>query len=218
MKLDRRSFLWAGAILAAAGGAALAVLRPFGGPPRRVLTAAEKNACALTVEATEGPFHVSGVAELADGNLNATGLPGEPIEVSGRVLEGLDDNKLLAGAEVEIWHAASDGNYYPNGSGPASRYRPEEIALRGFVKTDTQGRYRFASIYPGEYTGRVRHFHFKVRAPGKPELTTQLIVPARPGDRLTFDTDDIAEGLPNCQLLAVDETVQPARASFDFRI
>jgi protocatechuate 3,4-dioxygenase beta subunit len=80
------------------------------------------------------------------------------------------------------------------------------------------GRYRFASIYPGEYTGRCRHFHFKVRAPGRPELTTQLIAPARPGDRLTFDTDDIAEGLPNCQLLAIDETVAPARASFDFRL
>jgi hypothetical protein len=64
----------------------------------------------------------------------------------------------------------------------------------------------------------VRHFHFKIRAPGKPELTTQLIVPARPGDSLTFDTDDIAEGLPNCQLLAINETTTPARAIFNFRV
>jgi protocatechuate 3,4-dioxygenase beta subunit len=218
MKPDRRSFLWAAAGLAAAGSTALAMLMPAGRPPRPVLSVAEKNACALTVAAAEGPFHVTGVGELVDGNLNAANLPGLPIEVSGRVLEGLDDTKPLAGAEVEIWHAASDGNYYPNGNGPASRYAPTEIALRGFVRTDAQGRYRFTSIYPGEYTGRVRHFHFKVRAPDKPELTTQLILPARPGDRLTFDTDDIAEGLPNCQLLAVDETVQPAQASFDFRV
>lgn len=218
MTFDRRSFLWAGGTLVVAGGAALAVLRPVGRPPRRILTVAEKNTCALTVEATEGPFHVTGCGERPDGNLNAAGLPGEAIEVSCRVLAGLDNTKPLAGAEVEIWHAASDGNYYPNGNGPASRYRPEEIALRGFVTTDAEGRYRFSSIYPGEYTGRVRHFHFKVRAPGMAELTTQLIVPARPGDRLTFDTDDIAEGLPNCQLLAVDETMKPARAGFDFRL
>jgi len=43
-------------------------------------------------------------------------------------------------------------------------------------------------------------------------------VPAKPGDTLTFDEDDIAEGLPNCQLLTLDETSSPAKATFDFRI
>jgi protocatechuate 3,4-dioxygenase beta subunit len=218
MRIHRRSFLWAAATVAAAGGAAWAFLRPFGGPPRRVLTAAEKAACKIAVAATEGPFHVSGVGALKDGNLNFANLPGVPVEVSGHVFDGLDDTKPIARAEVEIWHAASDGNYHPNGNGPAANYQASEIALRGFVTTDADGRYRFATVYPGEYTGRCRHFHFKVRAPGRPELTTQLIVPARPGDRLTFDTDDIAEDLPNCQLLAIDETVAPARASFDFRL
>jgi protocatechuate 3,4-dioxygenase beta subunit len=112
----------------------------------------------------------------------------------------------------------SDGSYHPNGNGPVSNYKPEEIALRGFVLTDADGRYRFATIYPGEYSGRTRHIHFKVRAIGKPELTTQLIVPAKPGDTLTFDDDDIAEGLPNCQLLTLDETASPAKATFDFRL
>jgi protocatechuate 3,4-dioxygenase beta subunit len=218
MRFERRSFLWAAASLMTAGGAAWAFLRPFGRPPRRMLTAAEKASCRMTVAATEGPFHVMGVAHLRDGNLNFSNLPGTPLEVSGRVFDGLDDTRPIAGAEVEIWHAASDGNYYPNGNGPAANYRSEEIALRGFVTSDAEGRYRFLSIYPGEYTGRARHFHFKVRAPGKPELTTQLILPARPGDRLTFDTDDIAEGLPNCQLLAIDESASPARAAFDFRV
>jgi protocatechuate 3,4-dioxygenase beta subunit len=218
MRFHRRSFLWAAATIAAAGGAALAVLRPFGRPATRVLTAAEKASCRLTVAATEGPFHVTGASELKDGNLNFANLPGVPLEVSGHVFDGLDDTKPIAGAEVEIWHAASDGNYHPNGNGPAAGYQPSEIALRGYVTTGAAGGYRFSTIYPGEYTGRCRHFHFKVRVLGKLELTTQLIVPARPGDRLTFDTDDIAEGLPNCQLLAIDESVSPARASFDFRV
>jgi protocatechuate 3,4-dioxygenase beta subunit len=172
----------------------------------------------LTVAATEGPYHVAGLPELKDGNLNAAKLEGVAVEVSGRVFSGLGADRPLAGAEVEVWHADSTGNYHPNGNGPASSYQPSEIALRGIVRTDVKGRYRFTTIYPGEYTGRARHFHFKIRAPGQAELTTQLIVPARPGDRLTFDTDDIAEGLPNCQLLAVDESVVPARATFDFRI
>lgn len=218
MTLSRRALLLSSAAVAAALAAAAAVLRPFGGPPRRTLTAAEKEACALTVEAVEGPYWVSGMGGLADGNLNATGLPGVAVEVSGRVYDGAAGTTAIADAEVEIWHCDSSGSYHPNGNGPATGYKPEDLALRGFVKTSAAGEYRFATIYPGEYTGRARHFHFKIRAPGKPELTTQLIVPARSGDTLNFDTDDIAEGLPNCQLLAVDESVTPARASFDFRV
>jgi protocatechuate 3,4-dioxygenase beta subunit len=212
----RRILASAAAAVAAIAGSAIALM--MGGPPRRALSAVEKNACALTVPTTAGPFHVTGLPELVDGNLNPGNLEGVAIEVSGHVFDGASGETPLAGAEVEIWHADSTGDYRPNGNGPATNYQPSELALRGFVKTDATGAYRFTSIYPGEYTGRVRHFHFKVRAPGKPELTTQLIVPPREGDTLTFETDDIAEGLPNCQLLAVDESVKPARARFDFRV
>lgn len=215
MKLGRRGLLAGGAVVAALGGAAVYLAKPF---QARQLTAAEKQACGLTVEAVEGPYHVTGMTELKDGNLNFTNLAGVPIEIAGHVYDGLDTTKPLAGAAVEIWHADSDGSYHPNGNGPASNYKPEEIALRGIVLTDAEGRYRFATIYPGEYSGRTRHIHFKIRGGNKPEFTTQLIVPAKPGDTLTFDDDDIAEGLPNCQLLALDETSSPAKATFDFRL
>lgn len=217
MSFSRRAFLLTSSLVAV-GAAAAATFWRMGGPPRRTLTAAEKSTCGLTVEAVEGPYWVSGMTELADGNLNATNLPGPAVEVSGHVFDGLDDTKPVANAEVEIWHADSSGSYHPNGNGPATDYQPEEIALRGFVKTAGDGSYRFTSTIPGEYSGRARHFHFKIRAAGKPELTTQLIVPAKPGDTLTFDTDDIAEGLPNCQQLVIDESVSPAKAVFDFRV
>ena len=215
MKIGRRTFLAAGAVIAALGGAAVYLAKPFQG---RQLSAAEKQACGLTVEAVEGPYFVSGMAELKDGDLNFTRLPGVSIEISGHVYDGLDAAKPLAGAAVEIWHADSDGSYHPNGNGPSTGYQTAELALRGFVLTDSEGRYRFTTIYPGEYSGRTRHIHFKIRGPGKPELTTQLIVPAKPGDTLNFDEDDIAEGLPNCQLLVLDETSSPAKATFDFRL
>jgi protocatechuate 3,4-dioxygenase beta subunit len=218
MTLSRRTLLFASSAVAVTVAAAAGIIHRFGGPPRRTLTSVEKQACAITVEAVEGPYWVSGMVELPDGNLNSGKLEGVMVEVSGHVFDGLDDTKPMANAEVEIWHADSTGNYRPNGNGPVGNYKPEELGLRGFVKTNVAGEYRFTSIYPGEYTGRARHFHFKIRAAGKPELTTQLIVPARPGDRLTFDTDDIAEGLPNCQQLTVDDTLSPARARFDFRL
>lgn len=202
----------------AAGSVAFAAKLLRGGPPVQALSAAEKTACGLTVEATEGPYWVSGMPELVNGNLNPKKLDGTPLVMSGHVYEGLDTSKPVASAEIEIWHADASGNYHPNGNGPATGYKPEELALRGHVKTDSEGRYTFSTIYPGEYTGRTRHIHFKIRVRGKPELVTQLIIPAMPGDSLTFDTDDIAEGLPNCQLLTLDETSAPARASFDFRV
>lgn len=209
MKLGRRAFVAAGAAVAALGAAAVYLAKPLQGPPRRQLTAAEKQACALTVEAVEGPYFVSGMVELRDGDLNFTKLEGTPIEISGHVYDGLDAAMPMAGTAVEIWHADSDGSYHPNGNGPASNYKPEEIALRGFVLTDTEGRYRFTTIYPGEYSGRSRHIHFKIRGPGKPELTTQLIVPAKRGDILTFDDDDIAEGL--CQTASCWSLMKPHR-------
>jgi protocatechuate 3,4-dioxygenase beta subunit len=218
MSISRRTLLFASAAIAATAAAAAGIASRFGGPPRRQLTAAEKQTCALTIEAVEGPYWVSGMVAVSDGNLNVTQLPGVAVEVSGHVFEGLDDTKPLANAEVEVWHADSTGNYHPNGNGPVGNYNPEQVALRGFVKTNAAGEYKFTSIYPGEYTGRARHFHFKIRAAGKPELTTQLIVPARPGDTLTFDTDDIAEGLPNCQQLTLDESSTPSKARFDFRL
>jgi len=217
MPIDRRAVLsLAFASVAAAAVGTFQYLR-LAPPPRRILTAAEKKACGLTVDAVEGPYFVSGMREIPDGNLNATGLEGEPVEVAGRVFDGLS-NTPLPGAEVEIWHADSHGKYHPNANGKAASYQAAELALRGFVKTDANGAFLIRTIYAGEYTGRVRHYHFKVRAQGKPELTTQLILPAKPGDALTFDTDDIAEGLPDCQLLHVDETATPAKATFDFRV
>ena len=215
MKIGRRAFLATGAVIAALGGAAVYLAKPFQG---RQLSAAEKQACGLTVEAVEGPYFVSGMAELKDGDLNFTRLAGVSIEISGHVYDGLGTAKPLTAAAVEIWHADSDGSYHPNGNGPSTGYQTAELALRGFVLTDSEGRYRFTTIYPGEYSGRTRHIHFKIRGPGKPELTTQLIVPAKPGDTLNFDEDDIAEGLPNCQLLTLDETSSPAKATFDFRL
>jgi hypothetical protein len=110
-RMNRRVAIIAG--IATLAVASYLVMYRFGGPSVIVLTGAEKAACALTVEVTEGPYWVSGMPELKAGNLNATNLS---------------------------------------------------------------------------------------------------------GDALTFDTDTIAKGLPDCQLLKVDATSTPASAVFDFRL
>ena len=195
--------VFAAAVLVVAGYSAV---RIFVQPPMFIaaLTAAEKQNCGITAEVTEGPYYVSGVPELKDGQLNFTGLPGTPLTVSGYVYEGLGDGKPIPNAIVEMWQTDDKGNYHPTGNGPAAQYASADLALRGFVKTDANGFYRFTTIYPGEYSGRTRHIHIKIKAPGKEELTTQLIIPSLAGDAITFDEDTVSSGLPTCHLLKID--------------
>ena len=212
----QKILLGAAAVVAIAAGVTFA---QFGmGPPgAKVLSAAEKANCGLSVEVTEGPYYVSGTSALSTGNLNASNVAGTPIQISGQVYEGLDNARPVANAKIEIWHADGAGSYHPNNNGSVANYKPEDIALRGFITTDAKGAYSFTSIYPGEYTGRTRHIHFKITAASK-TLTTQLIIPSLTGDKLTFDEDTIAKGLPDCALLKFDTSVTPQSARFDFRL
>ena len=146
--------------------------------------------------AMEGPYYVADTNQLSDGDLNYTGLPGDPIEISGHVYRGSGDSTPLAGAKVDIWQADSSGSYHPNSNGNASDYSSDELALRGYVLTDSDGYYEFTSIYPGQYPGRCRHIHIRASASGYGEIVTQLIVPALAGDTETPETDQIALSLP----------------------
>lgn len=182
------------------------------------LTAKQKAECGITANVTEGPYYVSDTPALTYGDLNYSHLPGTPLLVSGHVYEGLTNTKPIPNAKVEIWQADNSGKYHPNSNGSASDYSPTTLALRGFVLTDEQGRYEFTTIYPGEYAGRTRHIHIKVSVPNYKGLTTQLIVPSLPGDKVTFDEDTVSQGLPNCHLLTISTSTDPATTSFDFRL
>jgi protocatechuate 3,4-dioxygenase beta subunit len=207
-----------GGVIVLALAAGISAFNIVNGPSDvRVLNAVEKANCGLSVAVTEGPYYVSGTGALQGGNLNATNLPGTPLRVSGHIYEGLDNSKPVANAKIEIWHADTSGNYHPNANGDIAKYKPEEIALRGFITTDASGAYSFTTVYPGEYSGRTRHIHFKITA-GVKSLTTQLIIPSLAGDKITFDDDTIAQGLPRCALLKVDTSVTLETANFDFRL
>lgn len=205
-------------VVALAAIAVYAGQSTFGPPDVKVLTAAEKTNCGITAQVTEGPYFVSGTAALVDNNLNFTNLTGTPIAVSGHVYEGLDIAKPVANAKIELWHTDDAGSYHPNGSGDIAKYQASDIAMRGFITTNDKGEYHFTSIYPGAYSGRTRHIHVKITAPGKSTVTTQLIIPSKVGDPLTFDDDTISQGLPTCHLLKFDESQSPQSAKFDFRI
>ena len=102
-----------------------------------------------TLPETEGPFFKPRSPQRSD--LREPGLPGRPVELSGRVLTRAC--RPVAGAIVDLWQADDAGEYDNKG-----------FRLRGHVFTDSEGRYTFRTIVPGLYPGRTRHFHAKIQA------------------------------------------------------
>ena len=74
----------------------------------------------------------------------------------------------IVGAQVDLWHASAAGVY----SNLAPEGTPDEQYLRGYQLTDSTGATHFTTIYPGWYSGRTPHIHFKVRGKGF-EFTSQ---------------------------------------------
>ncbi len=163
---SRREFLRR-AVLGIAGGlAAVPVLSACGEPrPKGAAgeTEDEGGFCDATAADIEGPYYKAGAPQT--GELAPAGALGQPLVLTG-VVQSLECTPL-AGAVVDVWHADHDGAYDDQG-----------FAYRGKVLTGADGRYRFDTIYPGQYGvggGRFRpsHVHFKVSYGGV-LLTTQL--------------------------------------------
>jgi protocatechuate 3,4-dioxygenase beta subunit len=150
----------------AAAGAALSFGRFASG--QTPLTPACHDGDEPTLAETEGPFFKPRSPERAD--LIEPGIKGRPIVLTGQVLDR--GCRPLAHALVDLWHADDSGDYDNKG-----------FRLRGHVLTDAEGRYRFRTIVPALYTGRTRHFHYKVQPSGARLLTTQLYFPDEPMNR-----------------------------------
>jgi len=123
---------------------------------------------APTIAQTEGPFFKPDTPLRHD--LMADESRGKRITIAGLVVD--ERCRPIPGTLLEIWHADDAGRYDNAG-----------FRLRGHHQADDQGRWWFNTIVPGAYTGRTRHYHFKVQRPGGRLLTTQLYFPGEPLNR-----------------------------------
>lgn len=144
-----------------------------------------------TPNTVAGPFYRSDVPETPLGASISRDGKGEPLAVTGRIVDL--DGQGVAGATVEVWHANADGRYENQ-----EPDRQPEFNLRGRFRADVQGRFRFATIKPRGYAlpsdgpvGRLvttlglrlerpAHIHFRVSAEGFETLTTHVYDEADP--------------------------------------
>ncbi len=91
--------------------------------------------------------------------IDTAGHPGEPLRIEGQVT-GPDGSP--AGGIVVYAYQTDAGGVYPRG---ATRHG----ALRGWARTDAQGRYAFESIRPGSYpdSEAPQHVHMHIIEPGR---------------------------------------------------
>lgn len=124
---------------------------------------------ALPPSACEGCGAWDAPARLSwSGRIAAAGERGTPLIVRGIVYRP-DARTPAAGVLVYAYHTNADGVYPPGGSGTGHAQRHGR--LRGWIRTDSAGRYQFTTIRPGPYPGRTdpAHIHLTVTPPGDEE-------------------------------------------------
>jgi protocatechuate 3,4-dioxygenase beta subunit len=158
--LSRRRML--GTVGAAGAGLLVAGRTPvsslFGGDE-----ALAASSCASLTPAKEiGPYFVE--EKLNRSNITTdpdTGVAvaGVPLALKLTLMNENNGCEPLAGAQVDIWHAAPSGLYSDeSGEGTSGkRY------LRGYQLSDSSGLVQFTTVYPGWYSGRAVHVHARIR-------------------------------------------------------
>jgi catechol 1,2-dioxygenase len=132
-------------------------------------------ACVPTTDTAIGPLHRRNAPWRT--RLCAIDEPGEPLSVTGTVTASADC-RPIANATLDVWQTNARG-LYSNLLGLENPANPDAFNLRGRVKTDHEGCYRFNSIVPGRYPlfwplTRPRHIHLIVTHPHYEPLTTQI--------------------------------------------
>jgi protocatechuate 3,4-dioxygenase beta subunit len=119
--------------------------------------------CVVKPAETEGPYFVDERLNRSDITTDPSGGPartGVPLTLVFNVARVNSTScSSLGGAQVDVWHCDALGVY----SDVSAENTVGKKYLRGYQVTDAEGAVRFQTIYPGWYSGRAVHIHFKIR-------------------------------------------------------
>jgi protocatechuate 3,4-dioxygenase beta subunit len=154
-------------------------------------------AASGTPSSVLGPFHIEGAPELANGGDLWQGQIGEPLVVSGKVVDA--DGRPAAGTVLALWQNSGNGLYAQQDQDQA----PTNYHARLAVAAD--GTFAFSTVRPLSYTvpddgpagdmlralgrhaWRPAHLHMIVHAPGHRPLITEFF----PEDDEYLDQDAV---------------------------
>ncbi|PJF36383.1 MAG: twin-arginine translocation pathway signal protein [Candidatus Thermofonsia Clade 1 bacterium] len=136
--------------------------------------------CIARPQLTEGPYFVENMPERYDIRADSrTGALSEGTPLFLRFVVATVSAAAclpLAGARVDVWHCDARGVY--SGVRDARFDTRGQDFLRGYQLTDRYGIADFLTVYPGWYSGRAVHIHFKIRTQPQAarghEFTSQL--------------------------------------------
>ena len=118
--------------------------------------------CVGTAALTEGPYFVDEKLLRSDIRPDPTTgaiAAGVPLTLRFNVSRVTGSSCApLTGAYLDVWHCDAAGVYSDVGGTGAGRK-----FLRGYQITDANGAVDFTTVYPGWYSGRAVHIHFKLR-------------------------------------------------------
>ena len=148
----------ASAFVGLAGGRVIERL-PVG---RRGLSSrAGATACVVRPALTEGPYFVDEMLNRSDIRTDPTtgaARPGVPLILNFNVSAVSGSSCVpLPNAYVDVWHGDALGTYSDVTGARGQKF------LRGYQVTDVGGAAQFTTTYPGWYSGRAVHIHFKIR-------------------------------------------------------
>lgn len=131
-----------------------------------------------------GPFHIEGAPELPNGGDLWRGQVGEPLVVSGRVVD--ENGTPATGTVLALWQNAGNGLYAQQDSAQAATNYHARLTVAD------DGSFAFSTVRPVSYkvpddgpagdmlrilgrdAWRPAHLHMIVKAPGRPPLITEF--------------------------------------------
>jgi hydroxyquinol 1,2-dioxygenase len=153
----------------------------------QVLAASQPKPPGATIPTLIGPFFIDDAPVFPAGANISNGASGEPLYVSGRVLD--TSGQPVADAIVNVWQSDDRGLYDVQ-----DNFDPSQMWGRGRIRCDAEGRYAFWSVMPTAYPApmdaalgelinattrrwwRPAHLHFAIQTETADPLVTHIFV------------------------------------------
>jgi protocatechuate 3,4-dioxygenase beta subunit len=188
-------------------------------------------ACVVRPEVTEGPYYVDEDlvrSDIRSDPSSGTVREGTPLVLTFNVSKVSNGScTAFEGATVDIWHCDAAGQY----SDVSDRGfdTKGQKWLRGSQVTDASGKATFTTIYPGWYSGRAVHIHYKVYPDTSNVFTSQLFFDDTFSEQVFAQAPYASKGTPDTlnstdniyqdlMLLTVTKTDQGYAATFDIGV